>query len=93
MSRQNIVLLCSLIRQESLLSYAGTSLRARADNGSFRTTPKELGVYLVESGEIEIHESAWPYLDYERVALEYEANNAGAYTSLGYVVKTGDSPE
>lgn len=57
------------------------------------TTPKELGVYLVESGEVEIHESAWPYLDYERVAVEYEANNAGAYTNLGYVVKTGESGE
>jgi len=57
------------------------------------TTPKELGVYLVESGKVEIPKSAWPYLDYERVAVEYEANNAGAYTSLGYVVKTGDSLE
>lgn len=30
------------------------------------TTPKELGVYLVESGDVEIPESAWPYFDYER---------------------------
>ena len=55
------------------------------------TTPKELGVYLVESGDVEIPESAWPYLDYERVAAEYESNNAGAYTNLGYVVKNGDN--
>ena len=54
-------------------------------------TPKELGVYLVESGDVEIPKSAWPYLDYERVAVEYESNNAGAYTNLGYVVKTDDS--
>lgn len=57
------------------------------------TTPKELGVYLVESGLVEIHKSAWPYLDYERVGAEYESNNNGTYTNLGYVVKTGDSPE
>lgn len=54
------------------------------------TTPKELGVYLVESGKVEIHKSVWPYLDYERVAAEYESNNAGTYTNLGYVVKTND---
>jgi hypothetical protein len=57
------------------------------------TTPKELGVYLVESGKFEIPESAWPYLDYERMAVEYESNNAGAYTRLGYVVKTGGNDE
>lgn len=57
------------------------------------TTPKELGVYLVESGEVEIHKSALPYLDYERVAAEYESNNAGAYTNIGYVVKTDDNTE
>ncbi|RJQ40422.1 MAG: hypothetical protein C4550_03615 [Nitrospiraceae bacterium] len=57
------------------------------------TTPKELGVYLVESGEVEIHKSAWHYLDYERVAVEYESNNNGTYTNLGYVVKTGNNPE
>lgn len=56
------------------------------------STTKELGVYLVESGDIDIPKAAWPYLDYERVGLEYESNNAGAYTSLGYVVKTGDDP-
>ncbi len=56
------------------------------------TTPRELGIYLVESGDVDIHESAWPYLDYERVAAEYESNHGGAYTNLGYVVKTGDNP-
>jgi len=54
-------------------------------------TPKELGVHLVNSGEVEIHKSAWPYLDYERVAAEYEANHTGTYINLGYVVKTDDS--
>ena len=54
-------------------------------------TPKELGVYLVDSGAVEIHKSAWPYLDYELVAAEYEANHTGTYTNLGYMVKTDDS--
>lgn len=56
------------------------------------TTPRELGIYLVESGDVDIHESAWPYLDYERVAVEYESNNGGVYTNLGYVVKNDDNP-
>jgi hypothetical protein len=57
------------------------------------TTAKELGQYLVESGEVQIHESALPYVDYERVATEYEANNSGNYTAAGYVAKTGGSME
>ena len=56
-------------------------------------TTKELGQYLVESGEVQIHESALPYVDYERVATEYEANNSGTYTAAGYVAKTGGSME
>lgn len=56
------------------------------------TTPRELGIYLVESGNVDIHKSAWPYLDYERVAAEYESNNGGAYTNLGYVVRSDDTP-
>lgn len=56
------------------------------------TTPRELGIYLVESGEVDIHKSAWPYLDYERVAVEYESNNGGSYTNLGYVVRSDDTP-
>jgi len=55
------------------------------------TTSKELGIYLVESGDVDIHESAWPYLDYERVAAEYESNHGGAYTSLGYVVRCSEN--
>lgn len=31
------------------------------------TTPKELGVYLVESGEVEIPKNGWLYSDYERL--------------------------
>lgn len=56
------------------------------------TTPRELGIYLVESCNVDIHKSAWPYLDYERVAAEYESNNGGAYTNLGYVVRSDDTP-
>ncbi|MEA5022194.1 hypothetical protein SDC9_22001 [bioreactor metagenome] len=56
------------------------------------TTPRELGIYLVESGDMDIHKSAWPYLDYEKVAAVYESNHGGAYTLLGYVVKNDSSP-
>ncbi|WP_018212223.1 antirestriction protein ArdA [Desulfitobacterium hafniense] len=56
------------------------------------TTPRELGIYLVESGDIDIHESAWPYLDYEKVAAVYESNHVGVYTHLGYVVKNDSNP-
>lgn len=54
------------------------------------STTNELGRYLVESGEVQIHESALPYIDYERVAREFETNNSGTYTDAGYVVKTGE---
>ncbi|MFT9494448.1 antirestriction protein ArdA [Anaerosolibacter sp.] len=54
------------------------------------STANELGRYLVESGEMQIHESALPYIDYEKVAAEFEANNSGTYTDAGYVVKTGE---
>jgi hypothetical protein len=54
------------------------------------STANELGRYLVESGEMQIHESALPYIDYEKVATEFEANNSGTYTNSGYVVKTGE---
>lgn len=57
------------------------------------STTKELGQYLVESGIIQIHESALPYIDYEKVVAEYEVNNAGTYTVAGYVAKTGESME
>lgn len=56
-------------------------------------TTKELGQYLVESGEVQIHESALSYVDYERVATEFEANNSGTYADAGYVIKTGGSME
>ncbi len=57
------------------------------------STSTELGRYLIENDIVHIHESAVGYLDFEKVANEYEANNSGTYTSSGYVVKTGHDME
>ncbi len=57
------------------------------------STSIELGKYLVENDIIRIHESAVGYIDFEKVANEYEANNSGTYTSSGYVMKTGHDME
>lgn len=51
------------------------------------TTDKELGVYLVESGDVDIHESALPYVDFSRVGVEYYANHSCAYGDHCLVVK------
>lgn len=48
---------------------------------------KELGVYLVESGNVNIHESALPYVDFSRVGAEYYANHSCAYVDHCLVVK------
>lgn len=43
------------------------------------------------TGEVEIHESALPYVDFNRVGAEFYANNSGTYTDNGYVVMREDS--
>ena len=54
------------------------------------STPAELGRMLVDTGKVEIHESALPYVDFTRVANEFESENGGTYTRRGYVVKVED---
>ena len=56
------------------------------------TTEKELGVYLVESGDVDIHASALPYLDYAMIGAEYYANHSCSYGNNCLVVKK-DSTE
>lgn len=56
------------------------------------SSEKELGVYLVESGDVNIHESALPYVDFSRVGAEYYANHSCAYGNNCLVVKK-DEPE
>jgi hypothetical protein len=55
------------------------------------SSDKELGVYLVESGDVEIHQSALPYVDYSRVGAEYYANHSCAYGDNCLVVKKDDA--
>jgi len=54
-------------------------------------TEKELGVYLVESGDVDIHESALPYVDFSRVGTEYYANHSCAYGDNCLVVKKDET--
>ena len=55
------------------------------------STAKELGAYLVESGDVKIPESAMPYVDYARVGEEYYANNSCAYGDNCLIVKKYDN--
>lgn len=55
------------------------------------STPMELGQLLVDNGEVDIHKSALPYVDYARVAADYDARRSGVYTPGGYVVKISDN--
>ena len=54
------------------------------------TSPDGLGRRLAADGTITIPKEALPYVDYSRVAAEYESKYKGAYTEDGYVYKTGD---
>lgn len=56
------------------------------------TTERELGIYLVESGMMPFEESVQPYLDYERIGIEYHANHSGAFMDTGYVTRQHEEP-
>ena len=56
------------------------------------SSERELGVYLVESGAMQFPESALPYLDYNRIGVEFRANHSGSYINSGYVVRTDEGP-
>ena len=51
------------------------------------SSDRELGVYLVESGDVEIPRDMIPYIDYARVGAEYYANNSCAYGDNCLVTK------
>lgn len=52
----------------------------------------ELGIYLVESGEMDFPQSTIPYLDFTKIGDEYYANHSVCYTNHGLVVMTEDAP-
>lgn len=51
------------------------------------TSDRELGICLVSRGVKPFDESVQPYLDYDRIGIEYYANHGGAFTAGGYVVR------
>lgn len=51
------------------------------------TTEKELGEFLVASGYKSFSEDAKPYLDYAAIGTEYDAEQCGAFTAHGYILR------
>ncbi len=47
----------------------------------------ELGLYVVDSGMLEMPEQAKPYLDYTGIGRKFYSDLGGAYTDEGYVVR------
>lgn len=56
------------------------------------TSDRELGEFLVDSGNLPIEEHLRPYIDYAKVGAEYYSNFGGAYTSHGYVQRRDQKP-
>lgn len=51
------------------------------------TNDHTLGGYLVENGVMLFDEKVRPCLDYSKIGIEYYANQGGAYTASGYVLR------
>lgn len=52
----------------------------------------ELGRYLVNNGIVEFPESVCPYLDYEKIGVEYDAEHGGVIKGASYVTWKEDAP-
>ena len=53
----------------------------------------ELGRYLVSGGIVEFPESVWPYLDFEKIGIEYDSEHGGVFKGTSYVTRKEDAPE
>lgn len=53
----------------------------------------ELGRYLVNNGMVEFPESVCPYLDFEKIGIEYDANHGGVFKGTSYITRKEDAPE
>lgn len=53
----------------------------------------ELGRYLVNNGVVEFPEAVCPYLDFEKIGIEYDANHGGVFKGTSYVTRKEDAPE
>ena len=52
----------------------------------------ELGRYIVNFGIMEFPEDALPYLDYERIGTEYNANYGGVFRDTSYITRMAGAP-
>ena len=57
------------------------------------TNERELGVFVVESGLMDVPERLRPYMDYQAIGIEYHAEHSGALTLDGYVVRRSEAPQ
>jgi hypothetical protein len=55
------------------------------------TTDKELGAYLVESGDVEIPRDMLKYVDFARIGAEYYSDHSCAYADNCLVVRKDDA--
>lgn len=53
----------------------------------------ELGRYLVNNGIVEFPESVCPYLDFEKIGIEYDAGHGGVFKGTSYITRMEDAPE
>lgn len=53
----------------------------------------ELGRCLVNNGIVEFPEAVWPYLDFEKIGIEYDSEHGGVFKGTSYVTRKEDAPE
>lgn len=53
----------------------------------------ELGRYLVNNGIVEFPKEVCPYLDFEKIGIEYDAEHGGVFKGTSYVTRKEDAPE
>ena len=91
-------LLCTFLSVALLLGTTSAAFvqpsAARKDMEPFLDVSSvgELGRYIVNFGIMEFPEDALPYLDYERIGTEYDANHGGVFRGTSYITKMADAP-
>ena len=53
----------------------------------------ELGRYLVSGGIVEFPEAVWPYLDFEKIGVEFDSEHGGVFKGTSYITRKEDAPE
>lgn len=52
----------------------------------------ELGRYLVNNGMVEFPEAVCPYLDFEKIGIEYHSEHGGVFKGTSYITRKEDAP-